>query len=133
MGKKLGIIGYGMKAMNLVTSRPARKAALVGATRAGRALVLLPWKGRTLVGTSESSDARQPDDQDARRRGSNAFLADVNETFPALGLKADDITLVHRGIVPAAAANGRLSLLGQSRIIDHATGGIYRSSSRSWA
>src|SRR4030095_10657453 len=38
-----------LKAMNLVTSRPARKAALVGATRAGRALVMLPWQGRTLV------------------------------------------------------------------------------------
>ncbi len=53
----------------------------------------------------------------------DAFLADVNATFPALGLKADEITLVHRGIVPAAAANGQLSLLGQSRIIDHAKGG----------
>jgi glycerol-3-phosphate dehydrogenase len=112
-----------LKAMNLVTSRPARKAALVAATRTGRALVLLPWKGRTLVGTSESSDARQPDDQDARRGEVDAFLADVNATFPALGLKADEITLVHRGIVPAAAANGQLSLLGQSRIIDHGRGG----------
>ena len=40
-----------LKAMNSVTSRPARKAALVAPTRAGRALVLLPWQGRTLVGT----------------------------------------------------------------------------------
>jgi glycerol-3-phosphate dehydrogenase len=112
-----------LKAMNLVTSRPARKAALVGATRTGRALVLLPWKGRTLVGTSESSDARQPDDQNATRVEVDSFLADVNATFPALALKADEITLVHRGIVPAAAANGQLSLLGQSRIIDHARGG----------
>jgi glycerol-3-phosphate dehydrogenase len=108
-----------LKAMNLVTSRPARKAALVGATRAGRALVLLPWNGRTLVGTSESSDTRQPDDQDAKRSEVDAFLVDINATFPTLGLKADEITLVHRGIVPAAAAKGRLSLLGQSRIIDH--------------
>jgi glycerol-3-phosphate dehydrogenase len=108
-----------LKAMNLVTSRPARKAALVGTTRTGRALVLLPWNGRTLVGTSESSDTRQPDDQDARRSEVDAFLAEVNSTFPALGLKADEITLVHRGIVPAAVANGHLSLLGQSRIIDH--------------
>jgi glycerol-3-phosphate dehydrogenase len=112
-----------VKAMNLVTSRPARKTALVGGTRAGRALVLLPWRGRTLVGTGESSDARQPDDQDARRDEVDAFLADVNDTFPALGLKADEVTLVHRGIVPAAVANGRLSLLGQSRIIDHAQDG----------
>jgi glycerol-3-phosphate dehydrogenase len=105
--------------MNLVTSRPARKAALVGATRAGRALVLLPWNGRTLVGTGESSDTRQPDDQDAKRDEVDAFLVDVNATFPMFGLQAEEITLVHRGIVPAAAANGRLSLLGQSRIIDH--------------
>ncbi len=112
-----------LKAMNLVTSRPARKAALVGATRAGRALVLLPWHGRTLVGTSESSDARQPDDQDARRTEVDAFLVDVNATFPALGLKAEEVTLVHRGIVPAATVNGQLSLLGQSRIIDHGKGG----------
>lgn len=112
-----------LKAMNLVTSRPARKAALVGSTRAGRALVLLPWQGRTLVGTSESSEPRQPDDQDARRADVDAFVADVNVTFPALGLNTDEVTFVHRGIVPAAAANGRMSLLGQSRIIDHAEGG----------
>lgn len=112
-----------LKAMNLVTSRPARRAALVGSTRSGRALVLLPWQRRTLVGTSESSDARKPDDQDARRDEVDAFLADVNETFPALGLKAAEVMLVHRGIVPAAVVNGRVSLLGQSRIIDHAEDG----------
>ncbi|HUP39237.1 MAG TPA: FAD-dependent oxidoreductase [Vicinamibacterales bacterium] len=112
-----------LKAMNLITSRPARKAALVGATPAGRALVLLPWNGRTLVGTSESADTRQPDDQDARRTEVDAFLAEINATFPALGLKAEEVTLVHRGIVPAATVNDRLSLLGQSRIIDHGKGG----------
>ena len=112
-----------LKAMNLVTSRPARKAAIVGASRAGRALVLLPWRGRSLVGTSESNEARQPDDQDARRNEVGAFLADVNDTFPALGLKPDEITLVHRGIVPAIEARGTVSLLAHSRIIDHALDG----------
>jgi glycerol-3-phosphate dehydrogenase len=112
-----------LKAMNIVTSRPARKAALVGATRAGRALVLLPWQGRTIVGTSESSDLRQPDDQDARQDEVARFLGEINETFPALGLKQDDVTLVHRGIVPAVMTGGRVSLLGQSRIIDHGADG----------
>ena len=89
-----------LKAMNLVTSRPARKAAVVAATRTGRALVLLPWQGRTLVGTSESSDERQPDDQEAHRGEMLPFLADVNDTFPALHLQPEEVTLVHRGIVP---------------------------------
>lgn len=113
-----------LKAMNLVTSRPARKAAIVGATRAGRALVLLPWQGRTLVGTSESSDERSPDDQDARQTEMLAFLAEVNETFPALHLEPEEVTLVHRGIVPADADGGRLTLLAHSRIIDHAAYGV---------
>ena len=112
-----------LKAMNLVTSRPARKTALVAPTGAGRALIVLPWQGRTLVGTSESVDERQPDDQGARHQEVDAFLAEINATFPALGLKPQEVTLVHRGIVPAAIADGRLSLLGHSRIIDHAEAG----------
>jgi len=112
-----------LKAMNLVTSRPARTTALVAPTRAGRALILLPWQGRTLVGTSESADERQPDDQAAKRQEVDAFLAEINGAFPALGLKPQEVTLVHRGIVPAAITNGRLSLLGHSRIIDHAEAG----------
>ncbi len=112
-----------IKAMNLVTSRPARHAALVGTTRSGRALVLLPWHGRTLIGTSESPAGREPDDQDAKREEIDAFLTEIRGTFPALGLTSDEITLVHRGIVPASLARGRTSLLGQSRIIDHAREG----------
>ena len=112
-----------LKAMNLVTSRPARNAAVVAPTRGGRALVLLPWQGRTLVGTSESVDERRPDDQDARRTEVDAFLAEINETFPALQLKPAEVTMVHRGVVPASTVNGRVSLLGHSRIIDHSNAG----------
>jgi glycerol-3-phosphate dehydrogenase len=112
-----------LKAMNVVTSRPARNAALVGRMRGGRALVLLPWRGRTVIGTSESEDERRADDQDARRTEVDAFVHDINETFPAFALKAGEITLVHRGIVPATAIDGRLTLLGHSRVIDHAVDG----------
>jgi glycerol-3-phosphate dehydrogenase len=113
-----------LKAMNLVTTRPPRATAVVGPARGGRALVLLPWRGRTLVGTSESPDERQPDDQEAVGREVIPFLADVNEAFPALDLKLEEITLVHRGVVPAASVNGRLTLLGHSRIVDHAQDGM---------
>ena len=114
-----------LKAMNLVTSRPARKAALVAPTRGGRALVMLPWQGRTVIGTSESAEERLPDDQEATRSEVAAFLGEINDTFPALGLKDREITLVHRGVVPASAVSGRLALAGHSRIIDHgAEGGV---------
>ena len=113
-----------LKAMNLVTSRPAREAALVSAAKSGRALVLLPWQGRTLVGTSESADEHAADDQAARANEVAAFLAEVNDTFGGLHLGANEVTLVHRGVVPAARRDGRLGLLGHSQIIDHAGDGV---------
>jgi len=108
-----------LKAMNLITSRPARKAALVAPMREGRALVMLPWRERTLIGTSESADERQPDDQDARRDEVDGFVREINDTFPAFKLDVREITFVHRGIVPAAIDGRRLSLLRHSRMIDH--------------
>jgi glycerol-3-phosphate dehydrogenase len=113
-----------LKAMNLVTSRPARTVALVASTKAGRSLVLLPWQGRTIVGTGESVDERQADDQTARWTELAAFLADVNDTFPGLDLGAQEVTLVHRGVVPAVRRDGRLALAGDSRIVDHAGDGL---------
>ena len=91
-----------IKAMNLVTSRPARQAALVRRAKSGRALILLPWQGRTLVGTDESDREQQADDQEARRLEVSRFVAEINETFPGFALDAAEVTLVHRGIVPAA-------------------------------
>jgi glycerol-3-phosphate dehydrogenase len=52
------------------------------------------------------------------------FLAEVNGTFPALHLQPEEVTLVHRGIVPAADTGGRLSLLAHSRLVDHTAHGV---------
>ena len=80
---------------------------------------MLPWQGRTVVGTSESPSPRSPDEQDATPGEVDAFLSEVNETFPGLGLLADEITLVHRGIVPADIKNGTSTLLDRPRILEH--------------
>ncbi len=124
----LGAMGVGrtwplLKAMNLVTSRPARPAALVRAGRSGRALVLLPWHGRTLVGTSESPGQRTPEDQQALGDEVARFVEEANEAFPELRIGPGEITLVHRGVVPAGRRGDRLTLLGQSAVVDHAADG----------
>jgi glycerol-3-phosphate dehydrogenase len=113
-----------IKAMNVVTTRAARAAALVMPTRSGRALIMLPWQGRTLIGTSESPQEHEADDQQARHAELSAFLADINDTFAGTRLDASEISLVHRGIVPAVKHAGGLALLGHSRVLDHADEGI---------
>jgi glycerol-3-phosphate dehydrogenase len=113
-----------IKAMNLVTTRPARSAALVVPSKSGRALIMLPWQGRTLVGTSESADEQKADDQQARRTEVSKFLAEINETFPGLSLDNSEVSLVHRGIVPAVKEHGGLRLMGHSKVLDHETDGV---------
>ena len=113
-----------VKAMNLVTSRPASDMALAAPGRDGRMLTLVPWRGHALVGTSHSPTFAQPGDTSVSGSEIDAFIADANYAFPALHLTANDVTLVHRGIVPAQPGRGGIpELKALTEIIDHASEG----------
>jgi glycerol-3-phosphate dehydrogenase len=114
-----------LKAMNLVTSRPAGPVALGAPTSGGRLLLIAPWHGRMLVGTSHSDRPSEADDLLVRRGELTAFVDEVNSAFPALALTEADVTLVHRGVVPAERGRGGvLALMGHHRIHDHAADGL---------
>lgn len=111
-----------LRAVNLVTRLAAGGAAIGGQAASGRALFMVPWRGRALFGTFESAtfcqaDATRPTDDEVAR-----FVAEVASAFPGSGLTRDDVTLVHRGVVPARAANGGVALEGHQRVRDHANG-----------
>lgn len=109
-----------VKAMNLVTSRSAGDLALASPTRAGRTLTLTPWRGIAIVGTSQSFGFVSPADETPTAEEVAALIADANDAFPALGLNADAVTLVHRGIVPAERDRaGRPTLKRHAEILDH--------------
>ena len=112
------------KAMNLVTSKPASDIALAAPGRSGSMLTLVPWHGRALIGTALASEFKQPSDLAVTEAEIETFIADANEAFPALKLTRADVTLVHRGIVPAQrGTGGRPELLGAAQILDHAPDG----------
>jgi len=113
-----------LKAMNLVTRRDAGEEALAGRSIAGRYLFLVPWRERALFGTWESGAAADPDDTTVAERDVAAFIAELNQAFPALDLTLADVTLVHRGIVPAIVKGGRVSLEGHEQVRDHALQGV---------
>jgi glycerol-3-phosphate dehydrogenase len=114
-----------LKAMNLVTTRPAGPVALGAPTSGGRLLLLMPWRGRLLVGTSHSDRPADPSDTRVRRDELRDFVDEVNSAFPALALSERDVTLVHRGVVPAVRdRRGVLGLMGHHRIHDHASDGV---------
>jgi glycerol-3-phosphate dehydrogenase len=114
-----------LKAMNLVTSRPMSGPALASSTNDGRMLFVVPWEGRAVAGTSHSQSTCGPDEAEVTAEELGSFIEQVNEAFPSLRLQPSDVTLVHRGIVPAARSRrGELGLEGHFRIRDHAADGI---------
>jgi glycerol-3-phosphate dehydrogenase len=112
-----------LRAMNLVTSKLASDMALAAPGPGGRMLTLVPWRGRAIVGTGQSAQLVEPGDLAVTGPEIDAFITDANAAFPALKLTRGDVTLVHRGIVPATAANGGPpDLKSDPEILDHANG-----------
>jgi glycerol-3-phosphate dehydrogenase len=114
-----------LRAINLVTRRDAGEEALGGRAPSGRTLFLVPWRGRALLGTWESTRDPQPDAPDTTGDDVVAFIDELNRAFPALDLTPADVTLVHRGAVPAIRTrNGGLRLAGHEQIHDHREHGV---------
>ena len=113
-----------LKAMNLVTTRDAGDEALGGRSTSGRNLFLVPWRERALFGTWESDRACDPNDTTISASDVAAFVAELNQAFPALDLSLTDVTLVHRGVVPAIVHGDRVAPDGHEQVRDHASAGI---------
>jgi glycerol-3-phosphate dehydrogenase len=110
-------------AMNLVTRRDAGDEALGGRSASGRHLFLVPCRNKAIFGTWESARTCAADDGGPGEAEVASFITELNEAFPSLDLKMDDIALVHRGAVPAAVGrDGRVSLETRECIRDHSVG-----------
>ena len=110
-------------AMNLVTDRPPLPNAVGGISK-GRFLFLVPWRDRSILGTSHDGFV-----QDPLQRPSAAdvasLLRDGVEAFPGAALEPGAIRLVHRGLLPARArGNAHGALLKRSIVRDHQADGI---------
>lgn len=108
------------RAMNLVI-RAQPVAQGCGGRARGRFLFLVPWRDVSMVGTSHDPHADGPDALVVTRAHVDAFLAEVQEAFPLAGIVRDDITLVHRGLLPMVSSSaGHVKLLRESRVVNHA-------------
>jgi glycerol-3-phosphate dehydrogenase len=113
-----------LKAMNLITRRDAGDEALGGRSASGRNLFLVPWRDRALFGTWESGRECAPDDASVSEADVAGFITELNQAFPSLDLTLADVTLVHRGVVPAAVHGDRVTLERHEQIRDHAAEGF---------
>ena len=92
-----------LRARNIVFSTPLPTAVAVGEKSRGRYLFLVPWRGRTLAGTSyEPAGA-------AHKNAVRSFLEELQAVFPWADLQARNVALVHEGLVPGRGGSGGLA------------------------
>ena len=108
-----------VRAMNVMTSRPASDIGLAAPTKSGRMLTVVGWRGRALAGTGQSDRLVPHDAQAPDRDEVLAFIAQVNEAFPTFKLQPSEVTLVHHALVPAAAGSRGPDLKPAPELIAH--------------
>ena len=112
------------KAMNLVIASPLGGTHAVGGPAGGRLLFVAPWREFAIVGTSHDPYDGTAHDLAIERDEIDRFITDVNVAFPRLGLRLEDVRLVHRGLLPAASDGGGTELEKTSRVHDHRAEGV---------
>jgi glycerol-3-phosphate dehydrogenase len=100
--------------------------AVIG--KGSRFLFLVPWRGHCLIGTNHTHYKGVPDELEATEEEVQQLLDDINEGYPAAGLRREDVRLVHRGILPMvpprAGDMDGVTLEKQFQIIDHRKEGL---------
>ena len=122
-GKRRRPVPHWSIAMNLVLTGKGGRHAVGGSSR-GRLFFLAPWRGATIAGTSHDPWTSRADVIAPRREDVAQLLADLQAAFPRAAISADDVRLVHRGLLPATEASpARVTLLRESPFIDHGEDG----------
>jgi glycerol-3-phosphate dehydrogenase len=125
------------KAMNLVTRSILGERAIgvaryyrdaSGALQKNQRLFfLVPWRDRTLIGTTYLPFDGAPDGFAITESEIGRFLDEINASYPPARLSRADVRLVHGGLVPVAGcheAADDIELATRYQIRDHAGEGL---------
>jgi glycerol-3-phosphate dehydrogenase len=77
-----------------------------------------------LIGTHQSSAFIDHEETRPPVEAVEAFLSDLNQTFPVFKVGQHDVRMVHHGLTPAETRGGRADLLAEPRVTRHASRGL---------
>ena len=119
------------KGVHLVTRAITDDVALVLPTnraqqtlfdRGGRHLFVIPWRGRSLIGTTDTPFGGTPDETRPTAQDVRDFLHDLDVTLPGAGLTERDVLHTFAGLYPLTADTIRPEMYqgtGEYQIVDH--------------
>ncbi|MEW6439437.1 MAG: glycerol-3-phosphate dehydrogenase/oxidase [bacterium] len=88
------------KGIHVITRPVSYKHAIALITAKGRHIFVLPWRGQSLLGTTDTEYVGDPNDVSVARSDIESFLADLNECMPAAGLTYNDVRHCYAGLRP---------------------------------
>ncbi|MFN7134302.1 MAG: FAD-dependent oxidoreductase, partial [Myxococcales bacterium] len=109
------------KGIHVMTRPITRSHAVVSATESGRRVMMIPWRGKSLIGTT---DVFYDGDKDRIRPTVdevNGLLDEINSFLPSAALTLDDVDRAYAGARPLIYEPGKSSsdLSRKHQVIDH--------------
>ncbi len=92
--------------------------------RSKRLFFFVPWKKKTIIGTTYSYYSDKCDDLEVKEEEIQEIIDEVNSIYPTAALCKEDVIFVHAGLMPAhtpgsGVREGTPQLIKHSRVIDH--------------
>jgi glycerol-3-phosphate dehydrogenase len=114
------------KGIHLVIRRPLVRAhTLVLRTAAGRHFFVIPWRGRSLIGTTDTEYRGSMEELSVTAADEAGFLAEIQEALPAAELVPEDIVFRYAGVRPLVEADTQVYQASRRyEIVDHHRRGL---------
>ena len=124
------------RGVHLVTRQIQAEYALALATkkqsdalldRGGRHFFIIPWRGCSLIGTTNVPFDGNLDEARVTEKDVADFLADINAALPGLALTRADVRYAFTGLYPLVASEIKADTYqgtGDYQVVDHAKSGV---------
>ena len=113
------------KGIHVIVRDLTGDTAVAFETRHGH-FFILPWRGQSLIGTTDALFEGDPDDFAVTEKDIEDFLVVINEGLPSADLSRDDVIHFYGGLRPLVESSPGEGTYGASRraeIVDHAAEG----------
>jgi glycerol-3-phosphate dehydrogenase len=103
------------KGIHVITPPISGDHALVLVTQSGRHVFIIPWRGHSLIGTTDTLYEGSPDEFRVTEEDITKFLEEVNEIYPSAHLGVQDILAFYGGLRPLVETDGSVDTYEASR------------------
>ncbi len=86
--------------IHIITKKITNNHALVLTTKTGRLFFILPWRGYSLIGTTDTKWEGNPDEYCVDKKDILHFIDEINEAYPSANLTIDDVQWSYGGLRP---------------------------------